>query len=137
MTFNAASLAPNTTYFIRIGNVTGGTTNYNATQPSTSTLASLLTNVLIYQVNTSSVAVNWTAWASTGPGANTSQGYELDDSTMSTFVPLWTTSTTTGVGLSTLTVSGLTNATTYYLRAGGLNFNNVANFVMLSSTRTR
>src|SRR5207253_4595453 len=63
----------------------------------------------------------------------------LDASTMATFVPLWTSSTTTSVTLSTLTVGGvtpLTPSTTYYLRVGALNSNNVPNFGTTQSTQT-
>jgi hypothetical protein len=39
------------------------------------------------------ITVNWAAWG-LGPGTHTAQGYELDVSTMDTFAPLWTSSTT-------------------------------------------
>ncbi len=129
------SLSPNTTYFIRAGSLINGTTSYSTTKPSTSTLASLI-SPLIYRVNGTSIAVNWPVFAQ-GSGANTGEGYELDASTMASFVPLWTSSITTAVTLSTLTVQNLTSATTYYLRAGAINWNNAVNFVILSSTRTR
>jgi hypothetical protein len=134
---SATNLAPNTTYFVRIGALYNGTTNYNGTYPSTSTLASLLSSVKIYQVNQTSITMNWTAWASTGPGVNTSQGYELDVSstnfngTGTIYMSSNTTPTT-----STLTVTGLANSTTYYLRTGGYNYNAVANFVSAGSTIT-
>ena len=133
------SLSPNTTYFIQVGNIANGTTSYASPALSTSTLASPLNNILLYQVNQTSITVNWTAWVSTGPGANTSQGYELDVSTMSSFIPLWDSSTTAGVSLSTLTVgvvNPLSPYTTYYLRVGGSNFNNVVNYTILSPTQT-
>src|SRR5262249_34350164 len=37
---------------------------------------------------------------------------------------------------STLTISGLTPFTTYYLRAGAINWNNAVNYVTFGSTRT-
>src|SRR3989449_8074828 len=111
-------------------------------RPPTSTLFPYTTlfrsSVLIYQVNSTSITVNWTAFTAV-PGTNTATGYELDASTMATFVPLWTSSTTASVSLSTLTVGGvtpLTPYTTYYLRVGALNNNSVPNFVATQSTQT-
>src|SRR5205807_7880741 len=47
---SAANLAPDTTYFVRIGALYNGATTYIATVPSsTSTLASLVTNGQVYQ----------------------------------------------------------------------------------------
>ena len=75
--------------------------------------------------------VDWPAFVS-GSSTNTAQGYELDASTSSTFIT-YTSSTTTAVAQSTLTISGLTPFTTYYLRAGGVNWDSVVNFVTLST----
>src|SRR2546422_3195169 len=92
-------------------------------RPPTSTLFPYTTlfrsNVLIYQVNSTSITMNWTAFTA-APGTNTATGYELDASTMATFAPLWTSSTTTAVSLSTLTdreSTPLTPSTAYYLHA--------------------
>src|SRR5438132_11300260 len=82
---SAANLAPNTTYFVRIGALYNGATTYIATVPSsTSTLASLVTNGQVYQVFATSITANWFTFNS-GSGANTSQGYELDASTAANF----------------------------------------------------
>src|SRR5207247_4005614 len=100
-----------TTYFVRVGALFSGATSYANTMPaSTSTLANLLSSVLIYQVNRTSSTLDWTAFA-VAPGTSTATGYELDASTMATFVPLWTSSTTTSVSLSTLTVRSTTRLT--------------------------
>src|ERR1019366_5510899 len=72
---------------------------------------------------------------STGPGNNTSQGYEMDASTSASFVP-FISSITTSVIPSTLTIGGLSPYTTYYIRVGGINFNNVVNYTVLAATRT-
>src|SRR5947208_10536584 len=94
--------------------------------------------MFVYYRYSTSITQNWTAFAP-APGTNTATGYELDASTMATFAPLWTSSTTASVSLSTLTVGGvtpLTPYTTYYLRVGALNSNNVPNFGITQSTQT-
>src|SRR5207253_6654655 len=82
------------TYFVRIGALYNGATTYINTVPSsTSTLASLVTNSQIYQVFSTSITANWTAFSG-GSGANTSQGYELDASTAADFTGTIYSSTT-------------------------------------------
>ena len=76
--------------------------------------------------------VGWPAFTS-GSSTNTAQGYELDASSSSNFVT-YTSSVTTAVTRSTLTVSGLLPYTTYYLRAGAMNWDGVVNFVSLSTS---
>ena len=80
------------------------------------------------------MVVNWPAFAG-GSSTNTAQGYELDASTSSNFVT-YTSSITSAVAQSTLTISGLTPFTTYYLRAGAINWDNVVNMVVIGSTST-
>ena len=65
---------------------------------------------------------------------NTAQGYELDVSTSQNFITLQGSSVTPSVALSTLTIANLTPFTTYYLRAGAINWNNVANYATAGST---
>src|SRR5438552_3938954 len=133
---SAANLAPDTTYFIRIGALYNGATTYIATVPSsTSTLASLVTNGQVYQVFATSITANWFTFSS-GSGANTSQGYELDASTAANFTGTIYSSTTFLASNSTLTVSGLAAFTTYYLRVGDLNWNNATNYASIGSTMT-
>src|SRR5207302_7200704 len=91
---SAANLAPDTTYFVRIGALYNGATTYANTVPaSTSTLASLVTNSQIFQVFSASITANWTTFTG-GSGANTSQGYELDASTAANFTGTIYSSTT-------------------------------------------
>src|SRR5207248_7403958 len=88
------------------------------------------------QVQITSIKANWLPFA-VGSGTNTAEGYELDASTMSNFNPIAGSSITTDATVSTLTVnSGLLAGTTYYLRVGALNYNNVPNFVFIGSTET-
>src|SRR5208283_771344 len=82
---SSTNLSPNTTYYVRVGALYSGATVYANTVPSsTSTLTSPITVDQIYQVFSTSVTANWFAFG-TGPGANTSEGYELDASTAANF----------------------------------------------------
>src|SRR5438132_4706628 len=63
-TLTLSGLAPNTTYFIRAGALYGASTTYTNTVPAVmSTLASAITNILVYQVNASSITLNCTPFA--------------------------------------------------------------------------
>src|SRR6185295_17907934 len=75
LAFDFGTLAPNTTYFGRVGALYDGATTYAPTVPaSTSTLTSLITTYQFYQVNVTSVVVNWAALGS-------ADGYRLDAAT--------------------------------------------------------
>jgi hypothetical protein len=90
----------------------------------------------IGSVGVISISVNWPAFA-VGSGTGTVEGYKLQASSTN-FNGTGTvySSTTYDVTLSTLTIGNLTPMTTYYLRAGGLNWNNVPNFGAVVSTET-
>src|SRR5437773_4231397 len=60
----------------------------------------------------------------------------MDASTATDFSGQLISSMTFVAAQSTLTVNGLTPFTTYYLRAGAINWNNVINYVTFGSTRT-
>jgi len=135
LSFNSGTLAPDTTYYLRLGGLSGGTTLYATPNLATSTLTNLLQNAVISQVGGLSVTANWTAF-SLGSGTNTAQGYELDASTASDFTGTLLSSSTNNPAVSTLTISGMGAVSTYYLRAGAYNFNSVANFILLGSTTT-
>jgi len=137
LAFNPGQLMPNSTAYVRVGALWGGTTTYAAAVPaSTSTLASLITNAQILQVTSSSITVGWTAFG-VGPGPNTAEGYSLlasstnFDGTGSLFI-----SSTTNVALSTLAISGLLPSTTYFIQVGALNWVMNPNFTSIGSTRT-
>jgi phosphodiesterase/alkaline phosphatase D-like protein len=129
-------LDTNTTYYLRAGALWSATTYYaNTTPASTSTLALATQNAAIAGVFNTSVTVNWTALA-VSPSSMSAEGYRLDASTAADFTGTIFSSVTPNVSLSTLTVSGLASATTYYFRVGSVNSNNVPNFVFVGSTLT-
>src|SRR5208283_904701 len=120
LTFNYGTLNPNTTYYIRVGSLWNGSTDYALTAPqSTSTLTNLI-NPSVLSVSSTTVQAGWAAFA-VGPGTSTAEGYELDVSTYANFSLLAGSSVTAIVTVSTLTVPNLTPYTTYYVRAGAIN----------------
>jgi len=124
-----SSLSPNTTYYLRLGAFNTWSTVYTyVTAVGTSTLTNLISPSVL-SVTGNTVTVGWPAFTA-GPGTNTAQGYQLQASTAADFSGTLYSSATATLTFSTLTVSGLTSGTTYYLRAGGLNWNSVANFAL-------
>ena len=129
-------LFTNTTYYLRAGALWGQSTYYALTTPiSTATLASPLSNAAVARVFVTSVTVNWTALP-ISPSSSTAEAYLLQASTAADFSGTIFSSVTTNAALSTLTVSGLTTATTYYFRVASVNWNNVPNYVVVGSTMT-
>ncbi len=130
------NLDPNTTYYLRVAAIYGANYTYAAQTPSSSTLASPAANAAVAGVFLTSITVNWTALPYSPPDASskTAEGYVLQVSSRADFEPLWTTSATPNVGLSTLTASNLTGGVTYYFRVGTLNWNSAANYATAVST---
>jgi hypothetical protein len=124
------NLSANTTYYVRVGSLWNGATTYaDASPASTSTLAIPIVNSRIHEVHVTSVTVNWSAVS-----AGQANGYRLEYSTMAAFEPLWLSSVTSVISLSTLTATSLIGDNTYYFRVGGLNWNNVYNYTLAFST---
>ena len=69
-------LLSNTTYYVRVGGVSAGTTNYAVAVPTSTTLSDLLISPVIAQFSSMSVTANWFAF-SAGSGPNTASGYRL------------------------------------------------------------
>ncbi|MBA7511636.1 hypothetical protein ES705_03632 [subsurface metagenome] len=135
-TLTVTGLDPNTTYYLRVGSLYSGTTEWISTPyPSTSTLADQVTNAQIYKVFESSVTLTWDALPQ-NPSTSTCEGYIVQASTKSNFDPIYESSSTTNVNISTLTVVELDAGTTYWFRVGSLNWLNVANYVIVGSTKT-
>src|ERR1019366_10246047 len=125
---------PDTTYYLKVGALYNGATTYSGTQPSTSTLTNFLSPSVL-SVSSISVTAGWPAFA-VGSGTNTAQGYRLEAYNDANYTSLAGSSQTTSVALSTLSISNLTPFTTYYLRAGAVNWNGVVNYVTIGSTQT-
>ncbi len=135
LSLSVQGLAANTTYFMQVGALYGGATTYSTQVSTISTLASLLVNVAIYQVNPGSITVNWSAFG-VGPGINTSEGYMLQASSAPNFATVLFASSNTTAAVSTLTLVGLAPSTTYYLRAGAINWMSAPAFVAIGSVTT-
>src|SRR5262249_15983224 len=128
-------LSPDTTYFLKVGSLWNGATSYANTVPSsTSTLTNLISPSTL-GVSSTTIQAGWPAF-SVGSGTNTTQRYRLEAYTDSGYTSLAGSSQTAVASQSTLTVSGLTPFTTYYLRAGAINWDGVVNYVTFGSTRT-
>ena len=128
----ASGLASNTTYYFAVkGADTAGNTGYLSNGSAAATLTDVLTGIQIVDVYQSSVTLSWS-----GLGAGNAEGYLLQASTMSDFSSTIRSSATADVSQTTLTVANLRRGKLTYFRVGGLNWDNVANFVLASSTIT-
>ena len=96
----ALPLSVDTTYYLRVGALYGGTTAYSATI-ATATLTDVVQNALAFQINSTSITVNWTALSSTA------QGYVLQASSASDFSSAVTSSQTLNVELEHADSAGL------------------------------
>ncbi|MFH1618970.1 MAG: hypothetical protein ABIG11_03610, partial [bacterium] len=121
-------LSTNTVYYLRAGPVFNGTTIYAFTSPTDrSTLAPPLADLQIAEVFETSATLNWRALPAS-PQEETAEGYRLATSTSPVFAGAIISSDTGGVGLSTLTLTALIPNTSYYFRAGGLNWNDTPGY---------
>ncbi|MDP3541709.1 MAG: hypothetical protein Q8T11_04490, partial [Elusimicrobiota bacterium] len=130
------SLDPNTTYFLRAGALWGAATIYAQTELSTATLTKHVSGTTVYRIDVTSMIVNWLPLALAPPDAssNSAAGYLLEVSTRPDFTPLWTSSQTPNVALSTLTAGSLRGEVTYYYRVGTINSAGAVNYAVAGST---
>ena len=120
LTLTAPQLSSNTVYNIRVGSLWGSATNY-ATALATATLSNLVVNPRIYGVFNSSITANWLPRPS-APLSNSCSGYVLEASPNPDFSPpVYSSATTDGVAVTTLSVISLPGAVQYYVRYGPLN----------------
>lgn len=128
-------LVSNTLYRARVGAYNWNSVlNYSVTTAS-STLSAPASSPQFAGVFSSSVAVTWQGLP-TSPQQQTAEGYRLEASTAADFTGQIYFSSTTDIALSTLTVSGLGPAATYYFRIGTLNWDGRPNYILAGSTLT-
>ena len=94
---------------------------------ATATRTQGLSSVQVFDVFRTSVTANWLPLPATPQNA-TAEGYRLEASEAADFAATVSVSSTPDVALSTLSATGLSANTTYYLRAGGLNWASSSNF---------
>ena len=139
-TLSVTSLSPNTTYHLRVAalNWAGALSSFTALG-STSTLANAVAQANAAGVARGSMTVNWTPLPSAPPSA-TAEGYRLmlSSTNFGALSPggVVYSSSTPNVALSTLTISGLSTATIYYIRVGSLNWAGAVNDVSASPAAT-
>src|ERR1017187_6438945 len=126
-------LIPDTTYWFKAGSLWSGATTYAAAVSSVTYTNLLSPSVL--SVSSLTVTAGWPAFA-VGSGTTTAQGYRLEAYSDAGYTSLAGSSVTTSVSVSTLTISSLSPYTTYYLRAGAVNWNSVVNYITFGSTMT-
>lgn len=131
-------LDPNTLYYFRAGPVFSGTTVYTLSTPEQDyTLPPRPSGVAFSGVFYSSIAVTWTALPASPPEQTADGGYLLEASQSPSFASVEFSSRSASIVTSTLTLTGLTANTSYYLRLGSLAFDGGSNYTFLVSTPTR
>ncbi|MDE2293017.1 MAG: hypothetical protein KGL53_13120, partial [Elusimicrobia bacterium] len=128
LTVSAPALSADTTYYLRLASLNHNAARTYAAVPATSTLASPPTGVSVSAVYFSSATVQWTPASS--------QGYLLQASTSADFGGFLRSSATPNGAAASLSVLNLLSGTTYYLRAGSLNFPGVPDFAASVATQT-
>ncbi|MEK7388228.1 MAG: S8 family serine peptidase [Elusimicrobiota bacterium] len=130
-------LAANTRYYARVSARShGGTASAYAPLGSTSTLsaAPASTATPFPHRNTNALTVSWMPLPLT-PQALACEGYRVDLSLDAGFAAIAVT-TVTDAGSSQAAFAGLNASTTYYARVGALNWDGVANYLVIGSTTT-
>jgi hypothetical protein len=134
----ATGLLPNTTTYFELWTLDADGNESGLSNVSTTTT---LAAALVFapspfpMIAQSSVSATWGALP-VSPASATAEGFILQASTASNFSGTLYSSSTYGVAATTLTVIGLTQATTYYFRAGTLNWLGSVNYVAFSSAVT-
>jgi len=136
-TLTVAGLARNTTYYWRVASVNRNELPNTVVFEATATLTALIERLDddVLAADTASVTLQWAALPGAPPAA-TAEGYRARLSTAADFSGTVFSSATADAAVSTLTLAGLAPNTTYYARAGGLNWNGVPNEIALAATST-
>ncbi|HAH05929.1 MAG TPA: hypothetical protein DCM05_05255 [Elusimicrobia bacterium] len=138
-TFNPSavftSLAPNTTYHLRVSalNRMGSPSAYLEASTSTLALPPGL-DASPFVAVTGSVTVRWVPLP-VSPSSASCEGYRVEASSAADFSGTVFSNSVAGAAASELGVGGLTFGATYHLRVGALNWNDVGSFISLGSTR--
>ncbi len=136
-TLTVTGLDRNTAYFFKAGALYNGATQYTPlTTNARSTLAEPLTLAADFTgVFHSSVTVSWTPLGA-GAQNTTAEGYHLEASTSPDFTNVVYTAATPDPMTASLTVQDLLPNTSYYFRAGTLNWDDVENYSYTPATST-
>ncbi|MCX5786275.1 MAG: fibronectin type III domain-containing protein [Elusimicrobia bacterium] len=131
------NLFPNTTYYTHVAAVNAGgrLTDYFAVPGSTPTLSQQVTGAQVTSVYFTSATVNWTALPLT-PSSATCEGYIVEASTASNFSGVVYSSFSLQPSAFSLSVPALFPDTTYFFRAGSLNWAGTVNFAAALSSST-
>lgn len=135
-TYQLSGLLPNTTYYTKV--YLAEDRKYfseDSVRSDEATYAKVVINPVFSGVFSSSVTISWTL-PTIPSGGSAAAGYD-DQASTSSFAggAVFSSATANGTVL-TLTVSGLSPATTYFFRVGSLNRQSEKNFTALISTRT-
>lgn len=131
----ATGLSPNTTYYYKAGSYNWNRyVNFASPAPGC-TLAYPVASASLAGVYMSSVTVNWPPRPASPP-SDTAEGYVLQASTSPAFTGTVFSTYTYSLHGTTLTVSGLNQGATYYLRVGTLNWREMPNYMLAGSTCT-
>ncbi|MHB2026850.1 MAG: fibronectin type III domain-containing protein, partial [Elusimicrobiota bacterium] len=137
--YAAAGLWANTTYFFSLWTADSqGDLSALSNQTTAATLAQapITAANAFLMVGISSATAAWMALPP-NPSSSTSEGYELDASSVSDFSGTILSSMTSNPAVDALTVSGLFSNTTYYFRVGSRNPIGLNDFTVLGSTLTQ
>lgn len=136
-TLTVTALDPNTRYYFRMAALYTGTTVYTTASPSNkSTLPGSLGAAQFAGVFYSSVTVFWTPLPALTPPIDTAEAYLLEAATSQAFTPVLFSSSTGLASADRLTLTGLSPNTSYYFRAGSVNWDGAANYSFTPATAT-
>ncbi|MBI4056003.1 MAG: right-handed parallel beta-helix repeat-containing protein [Elusimicrobia bacterium] len=127
------SLLPNTTYYLSVRAEIGGVVSEYTNLGSRSTLTAPVLGAQITGMSSKTITLHWDPFPMSPPAVSseTAEGYRLEVSTMSDFLPVWDFKFISDLSISTWTFANLSIGTTYYLRMGSLNWEGVPNFAVL------
>lgn len=135
-TLTVTGLDLNTRYYFRMAALYNGTTVYTTASPSNkSTLPASLGSAVFTGVFYSSVTVAWTPLPASPPIA-TAESYRLEAAVTPDFAQVLFSSSTLTPSVDHLTLTGLAPNTSYYFRAGSVNWDNAASYSFTPATAT-